>query len=90
MHLDHEAQRRAIDRLQRRLWVVVVETLHRRQHLGLTQSELARTLRISPPQISVWLNDPNAMTLRAAARLRLAMDTEIELPAGGQKKPDLV
>lgn len=83
MHLDHDAQRRAIERLQHRLWAVVVDTFHRRQDGGLTQTELARMLGISPPQINVWLNDPTAMTLKAAARLMLAMDTEIELLADG-------
>jgi|GEM_PF-4731013 len=87
MHLDHDAQRRAIERLQHRLWTVVVDTFHRRQGIGLTQTELARMLGISPPQINVWLNDPTAMTLKAAARLMLAMDTEIELPATETKTP---
>jgi transcriptional regulator with XRE-family HTH domain len=79
-HLEHDAQADAVERLQRRVWRAVVERFQQRQALGLRQADLARLLGISRPQINVWLNDPTTMTLKAAARLMLAMDTQLELP----------
>jgi transcriptional regulator with XRE-family HTH domain len=81
MLLDHDAQHAAVEQLQRRVWAAVVARFHERQALGLTQRRLADLLGIAAPQISIWLNDPATMTLKAAARLMLAMDAELDLAA---------
>lgn len=77
MPFDHDAQQQAVERLQHRIWEIVAARYRERHARGLTQKQLARRLGISAPQITVWLNDPTAMTLKAAARLMLAMDAEI-------------
>ncbi|MBO9544599.1 helix-turn-helix transcriptional regulator [Caulobacter sp.] len=81
MSLDHDTQCAAIEQLQRRIWAAVVARYRERQTSGLTQKHIADQLGIAPPQISVWLNDPTAMTIKAAARLMLAMGAELELSA---------
>lgn len=73
---DHDAQARAIERLQLQLWQAVVDRFRKRQEAGLRQAELAQQLGISPPQVHHWLTDPSRLTLKAAARLMLALDGE--------------
>ena len=79
MFLDHEAQAVAVDRLQRHIWRALNRRFQQAQLDGLKQSDLARRLGVSRPQIHVWLNDPSKITLKAAARLMLAMDGELHV-----------
>lgn len=77
-HFGNEEQGRAVAALQRQVWLQVVarfETL--RDEIGLRQSDLARSLGVSRPQIHEWLSDPANMTIKAAGRLLLAMDGEL-------------
>ena len=78
---DHDAQAKAIDRLQLQLWQAVVEQFRRRQEAGLKQAALAQQLGISPPQVHLWLTDPSRLTLKAAARLMLALGGEFAIAA---------
>lgn len=82
---DHNAQARAVDRLQRQMWRAVVEQIRRRQEEGLRQVDLAERLGISPPQVHLWLTDPSRLTLKAAARLMLAMEGEFAIAASEKK-----
>lgn len=90
MPLSHRDQAVVIDRLQRGMWSAMVERFQARQRDGLTQADLARRLGIARPQVHVWLSDPTKITLKAAARLMLAMEGEllvaprdVEGPYGG-------
>ncbi|WP_374569708.1 helix-turn-helix domain-containing protein [Phenylobacterium sp.] len=69
----------AVERLQRRLWEVLVAQFRAREAQGLKQAHLAARLGVSRPQVNVWLSNPRRLTLRAAARLMWAMDLEIAL-----------
>lgn len=77
-HFGNEEQRRAVAALQRQVWLQVVARFEiLREETGLRQSDLARALGVSRPQIHEWLSDPANMTLKAASRLMLAMDAEL-------------
>jgi len=85
MPLDEAAQQSAVDRLQRRVWAAGRDRFQERQTVvGLTQADLARRLDVSRPQIHVWLTDPGKITLKAAARLMLAMDDELDVGLAGR------
>jgi len=75
-HFGNEEQGRAVAALQRQVWLQVVARFEAlRGEAGLRQSDLAKSLGVSRPQIHQWLSDPANMTLKAAGRLMLAMDT---------------
>lgn len=77
-HFGNEEQGRAVAALQRQVWLQVVARFEAlRDEIGLRQSDLARSLGVSRPQIHEWLSDPTNMTIKAAGRLLLAMDGEL-------------
>lgn len=77
-HFGNDEQRRAVAALQRQVWLQVVARFGAlRDQVGLRQSDLARALGVSRPQIHEWLSDPANITLKAAGRLMLAMDGEL-------------
>lgn len=77
-HFGNDEQRRAVATLQRQVWLQVVARFEAlRGEVGLRQSDLARALGVSRPQIHEWLSDPANITLKAAGRLMLAMDCEL-------------
>lgn len=77
-HFGNEEQGRAVAALQRQVWLQVVARFEAlRDEIGLRQSDLARSLGVSRPQIHEWLSDPANVTLKAAGRLLLAMDGEL-------------
>jgi plasmid maintenance system antidote protein VapI len=59
----------------------LVDRFRQGQRSGLKQADLAKRLGVSRPQIHIWLTDPDKMTLKAAARLMLAMGSEDDLAA---------
>ena len=92
--IDQRRQASAIRAAQRAVWRAVVarfRALEARD--GLRQADLAHRLGVSRPQIHEWLSDPANMTLKAAARLMLAMDgsprwrLEDDGPSGGDHPP---
>lgn len=92
-HFGNEEQGRAVAALQRQVWLQVVARFEAlRDEIGLRQSDLARSLGVSRPQIHEWLSDPANMTLKAAGRLLLAMDDELSCklvsPRGSVTPPD--
>lgn len=77
-HFGNEEQRRAVAALQHQVWRQVVARFEvLRDEAGLRQSDLARALGVSRPQIHEWLSDPANMTLKAASRLMLAMEAQL-------------
>jgi len=77
-HFGNEEQGRAVAALQRQVWLQVVARFEAlRGEAGLRQSDLAKSLGVSRPQIHEWLSDPAHMTLKAAGRLMLAMDAQL-------------
>ena len=78
-HFGNDEQAQAVAALQRQVWLQVVARFEAlRDETGLRQSDLARALGVSRPQIHDWLSDPVNMTLKAAGRLMLAMDGEFD------------
>lgn len=73
--IDERRQASAVRAAQTAVWRAVVTRFREREARdGLKQADIARRLGVSRPQIHEWLSDPRKMTLKAAARLMLAMD----------------
>lgn len=89
--LEDEAQAQAVRAAQMATWQVVCERFNAMaQTHGLRAVHLSRRLGVSRPQIHAWLTEPHKMTLKAAARLLLAMDAEFACAARpAEKSTDL-
>jgi len=82
MQIGEQNQAAAVRAAQSALWRSVVCRFRELEHASaLKQADLARRLGVSRPQIHEWLSDPQNMTIKAAGRLLLAMDSSLSCTA---------
>lgn len=52
------------------------------KELGMTKKQLAVKLGCSPPNVSRWLRNPNAMSLTTVAKLLLVLELDLAVVPG--------